>query len=1088
MKRNEMAFLHKMLGVATLLGEHKPCQLLIAGLGINPFKVSLDFKTSFQISCERPHHNMIEFLTNFEFDYIDGGKKFDLQRQISKKNDKDKNSGIHYAALRDIPKNFETLKEINSQMLGQFNGRNLFPFECSRNLAITKSGDKFRREELRKTLFENKEKVVENTGRVREGFGYLETEFVYAIICRDVQSEPEKTLVFEQLDRLNKLQKDDDTNKREQKASLIQKRRRLKTLKTMKNNMNSNEGEFTETIEEIIIMGGGESEDFDDQEEEEVEMKGDKGKINIYNDQVVDVETKKNENEPLLGLVQHKWKVFNGKVFKVKWVQLLDHTEKDREYYRHCFLVGLNQEVMPEIANYMNLLIYNKKKGFPENFVIDKKNDFENFRDSHKQKMVLYLLKHEIDLEDFKRRGIIEQYFPFHDFRKMNYINTSWGKEKYMAIIDNLLPYSTNLSRLNPFNSLNFYHGSEVALYMGFNSVYTSWLLLMGFFGLLCFVCCIALNLNYDNGLLPFYAAIVSIIITLAQQFWERRQNEFSYLWNTIDYKENEQPRRNFIGHFTIDKLKRKIIVQNNWPASSRRYVSDVLMLITGVGLIIANFVMFFFINLQISNKKNNGKISDLEATYLSLISGAGNASVVFILDQVYRFLLVRVVNWENHRYQSDQIMSKVPKLFFFNFAMNYINLFFYAFYLRDFVVLQSNFISMFITKNLLHFGLMNLLPWAMYVFNKFLLMRRFKRERSKRKKAFLDNLSKNKSDEIVFDSLSKSQQEEAIGMESELLLWEMVEISIIQPLPVPMEDIWLNYMLQFGFIAFFSITFPLAPLIGFIFNLIDMNFVFFSFSRVFKRETIIELDSIGVWNDIIHAMTIASLIVNVALFVWCSKSFYNLLGTEISMYHLLVALVIYEHVVFVIKFFLSIIIKSKPLWLRNKLKFQKIKRQMYKESTSQKLINQKMISAIVKSKSKVKQMIPKIGLNNLMNIITVNQSKNDIPNIISDHAREHKERIQSIDDASEILENENEKDPEIHNLDLEDEEDAEEELLTGLLRKDSVGFINKVASLDLKGVLGRNINKIKKFEPKNDFSAKDELEENLLIDEEKDN
>ena len=1053
MKTHEMIFLHKMLGISTFLGELKPCKLLLQGLGVNPFKESLRGMTSFQISCQRDNNQMIDFLTQFQFEYIDdGGKKFDLKRQIAKKNQIDKNSGIHYAALKDISRNFETIKNINEDILGDFNGRNWFPFECSRKEEIRESGKQYRKDEMREVLVQNKAKLVEESGRVKEAFGNLESNYVYAIICRDIQEDPEKTLVFEQLNRINKLIKDKETNKREVFAMNLLKKKKLLTQKTL-------EDEHVETI----IIGGGGSDSEEDEDEEMREMKG--GNARTFGGDLVQVEDSKTdmdmpESTPLLDPQEHKWKVFKGDVFNVKWVKLLDNQNKQRGYSRHCFLVGLVEEAMPEVADFLNLVIFNKKKGLPEPFTADKKMDFENFRDSQKQKMTLHLLEIEINLDDFQRRGIIEQYFPFHDYRRMHHINSSWKKERYRTIFDNLKVSETNKSCLIPFNALNFYHGSEVALYMGFNSVYTSWLMFMGIFGLICVCIQFGLNMEWDNPLLPIYAAIVSIAITLSQQFWERRQNEFAFLWNTLDYKENEQPRTKFLGHFSIDPLRRTIIVENQWPAYSRKYITDCLMAILGVGLIIANFVLFFFVNKEISDKKTAGKLTSNEAFYLSLASGAGNGSVVFIMDKVFRKVTESVIIWENHKYESDQIMSKVPKLFFFNFAMNYINLFFYAFYLQDFVVLQSNFISMFITKNLLHLGLMNILPWALYVLQRKLMMTRFKKERARRKRAFLSNLDIKGSS---FEALSKTQQDHLITMETELLLWEMVEVSIIQPAPLPMEDIWLNYMLQFGFITFFSVTFPLAPLIGCIFNLIDMNFVFYSFSRVFKRETIVELDSIGVWNQVIHAMTIVSLIVNVTLFIWTSTAFEKLTHLKLSYAHLILLWVIYEHGVFIIKFILSLLIRSKPKWLREQLYFRKVKQQMYLETANQKKFNMKAMQNAEKSgrSATLTTLFSGIKKNKLVDIITSqhHKVKDFKPMTTIDEQAEKKEPevFQEIQ-QSEFEEVKGEEVELLNpNKDLEDEEDEEEKFLTGFMRVDSVGFTQKVQNLDIHSLFGKN-------------------------------
>lgn len=1050
-----MEFLHKLLGIATLLGEPMPVKFLIKGLGVNPFKVSMEANTAFHIACGRSAMNMIDYLLLFEFRYVGGGKKqFDLKRQVAKVNKVNKNSGIHYAALKDVPRNYEAIKKINEEMMDQFNGRNWFPFECSRNLKIRESAVKYRKSQLWTTLLEHKDLLLSERGRVRAGFGKLETSYVYAIICRDIHESPEETLVFEQLNRINRLHKDEETNIRERTLKNIQKQITLMSSP-------KKEEEIYEDV--IMIQGGADDEEYEEEQMEEI--KG--GNVETFGHQTeLDSPLDDSELKSFVGPTEHKWKVFDGTVMKVKWIQLLGHQEDGREYFRHCFLIGLKEEVMPKIAEFLNLEIFNKLKGFPEPFRMNKIKEFENFRDSHKQKMTLFVLSHELDLNHFQRRGIVEQFFPFHDFRRMHYINSSWSKERYMALVDNLLPSPTNLSRLNPFNALNFYHGSEVALYMGFNSVYTSWLLVMAVLGVLCTGAQFGLGLKYDNQFLPIYAALVSVIITLAQQFWERRQNEFSFLWNTIDYKNNEQPRRAFVGHFDIHPLERKIVVENHWPSRKRRNLSDTLMCILGVGLIIANFVTFIYINEIISKKKKSGEFSESEAAYLSLLSGAGNASVVFVLDKVFRYLTNVIINWENHKYESDRIMSKVPKLFFFNFAMNYINLFYYAFFLRDFVVLQSNFISMFITKNLLHLGLMNLMPWGLYLMNKFMLMRKFKAQRARRKSAFLRNLEMQTGGRREFDQLEKDLQEETLRMEAELLLWEVVEVSMIQPIPPPMEDVWLNYMLQFGFIAFFGITFPLAPLIGVAFNLIDMNFVFYSYSRVYQREKIIELDSIGVWNQIIQGMTIVSLIANIALFAWTCEGFEKLTGKKIGGYELLLELVIYEHIVFIIKFLFSVVIKSKPVWLQEMLKFRKIKERMYKESLSKKKVLTSHLHSVLDNKGGAGST----SSANFLNIFS-NNEQNKLPTI-DNIIEKTNEEFDQVGTAQK---------EKVKILDLEEEENQEEQLLE-FKRSDSINYNTKIQKLDFDQIMK------KKFKPLVGLQKpkmENELSENLLDDEE---
>ena len=57
------------------------------------------------------------------------------------------------------------------------------------------------------------------------------------------------------------------------------------------------------------------------------------------------------------------------------------------------------------------------------------------------------------------------------------------------------------------------------------------------------------------------------------------------------------------------------------------------------------------------------------------------NGILIVILTEVYRIVSYKLVIWENHKYNSDLDNSMIVKTFIFNFIVNYINLFYYAFW-----------------------------------------------------------------------------------------------------------------------------------------------------------------------------------------------------------------------------------------------------------------------------------------------------------------------------------------------------------------------------------------------------------------------
>ena len=72
-------------------------------------------------------------------------------------------------------------------------------------------------------------------------------------------------------------------------------------------------------------------------------------------------------------------------------------------------------------------------------------------------------------------------------------------------------------------------------------------------------------------------------------------------------------------------------------------------------------------------------------------------------------------VKWENHKLRSDEENSFILKTFAFNFVISYINLFYYAFFLRDFKQLSLQFVTIIVSKNALFLLKMNLMPYVIY-------------------------------------------------------------------------------------------------------------------------------------------------------------------------------------------------------------------------------------------------------------------------------------------------------------------------------------------------------------------------------------
>jgi hypothetical protein len=121
------------------------------------------------------------------------------------------------------------------------------------------------------------------------------------------------------------------------------------------------------------------------------------------------------------------------------------------------------------------------------------------------------------------------------------------------------------------------------------------------------------------------------------------------------------------------------------------------MLIIVGAGLIISAFVGFVVANNFVASN-----YAGTEKVVFSGIVGATNGIIIFVFTEIYKTICFMVNDFQNHKLQSDYDNSYIFKRAFFDFILSYINLAYYAFYLRDFKLLANNFITIVISKNLL--------------------------------------------------------------------------------------------------------------------------------------------------------------------------------------------------------------------------------------------------------------------------------------------------------------------------------------------------------------------------------------------------
>lgn len=84
-----------------------------------------------------------------------------------------------------------------------------------------------------------------------------------------------------------------------------------------------------------------------------------------------------------------------------------------------------------------------------------------------------------------------------------------------------------------------------------------------------------------------------------------------------------------------------------------------------------------------------------------------------------------------------------------------------------------------------------------------------------------------------------------------------LLSLTNLLPLFVP--------VIQFGFITLFVASFPLAPLMALINNIIEVRVDAWKLTTQFRRPVAAKAHSIGAWQEILNGMAVLSVVTNVS-------------------------------------------------------------------------------------------------------------------------------------------------------------------------------------------------------------------------------
>ncbi|XP_037704201.1 anoctamin-6 isoform X2 [Choloepus didactylus] len=509
--------------------------------------------------------------------------------------------------------------------------------------------------------------------------------------------------------------------------------------------------------------------------------------------------------------------------------------------------------------------------------------------------------------------GIYKAAFPLHDckFRHRSE-DSSCPSERYLLYREWAHPRS--IYKKQPLDLIRKYYGEKIGIYFAWLGYYTQMLLLAAVVGVACFlygylnqdnctwskeVCdpdiggkiimcpqcdklCHFWKLNmtcesskklciFDSFGTLIFAVFMGVWVTLFLEFWKRRQAELEYEWDTVELQQEEQPRPEYearCNHVVINEItqEEERVPFTVWGKCIRVALCAsavlfwILLIIASViGIIVYRLSVFIVFSAQLP-KHFNG--TDPIQRYLtpqtatSITASIISFIIIMILNAIYEKVAIMITNFELPRTQTDYENSLTMKMFLFQFVNYYSSCFYIAFFKGKFVGYPGDpvyWLGKYRNEECDPGGcLLELTTQLTIIMGG---------------KAIWNNIQ-----EVllpwVMNLLGRCRT--VSGSEKITPRWE--QDYHLQPMgKLGLFYEYLEMIIQFGFVTLFVASFPLAPLLALVNNILEVRVDAWKMTTQYRRMVPEKAQDIGAWQPIMQGIAILAVVTNAMIIAFTS-------------------------------------------------------------------------------------------------------------------------------------------------------------------------------------------------------------------------
>ncbi|XP_034625848.1 anoctamin-6 isoform X1 [Trachemys scripta elegans] len=510
--------------------------------------------------------------------------------------------------------------------------------------------------------------------------------------------------------------------------------------------------------------------------------------------------------------------------------------------------------------------------------------------------------------------GIYKAAFPLHDSRFNRQLeDPNCPSERYLLYKEWAHPLS--FYKLQPLDLVRKYYGEKIGIYFAWLGFYTQMLIVAAIVGLACFlygyitkdnctwsqeVCdpkiggniimcpqcdqeCTYWNLTitcesskklciFDSFGTLVFAVFMGIWVTLFLEFWKRRQAELEYEWDTVEFLEQEE-------HIRPEYEARCTHVVTNEITQQEEHVPYtafgkcvrmafgisavlfwILLIVASViGIIVYRLSVFLVFSAKLPRHINGTEAIQKYLTpqaATSVTASIISFIIIMILNIIYEKVAIMITDFELPRTQTDYENSLTMKMFLFQFVNYYSSCFYIAFFKGKFVGFPGDpvyWLGKYRNEECDPGGcLLELTTQLTIIMGG---------------KAIWNNIQ-----EVLLPWVKNLIGRCCSAARSEKTIPRWEQDYHLQPVgKLGLFYEYLEMVIQFGFVTLFVASFPLAPLLALVNNLLEIRVDAWKITTQFRRMVPQKAQDIGAWQPIMQGIAILAVVTNAMIIAFTS-------------------------------------------------------------------------------------------------------------------------------------------------------------------------------------------------------------------------